>query len=403
MLQAILYHQKVRDYFKAQTKTWEYFSTPSNKELQLQQFKTELLKNTYQFDTTADAYIYDKVNLAKEKLGLQTLPVTVYQSQYSEELNASIVYLNQEAHIVFSGPITKLLDEAELQAVIAHELTHVKLYTMLGGELEIADRIITAIANHRNSEAAHYETARLFRLYTEIFCDRGAYLVTGNIDPVISSLVKASTGLERVSAAAYIKQTDEILNGEKSLKTAGISHPENYIRTAAIRWFANDAATADEQIKGLMEGVVELDQLDIFGQQSLQQLTQNILQLLLKPKWMRSTLLMGLAKNYFPDFTLRDNYLLTADLIQLLEKQHDSIKDYACFILLDFALADAALEEIPMGWAFQLAEDLQLKTFFDAVIKKEMKLSDKRLQQYRQKALSAFSEVKENDSEQIYE
>ena len=118
--------------------------------------------------------IYDKVNIAKEKLALQDLPVTVYQAQYTDELNASIVYLDKEAHIVFSGPVTKLFDEEELLAVLSHELTHVKLYSMLDGELEVADRIITAIANHNNSEASYYETARLFRLYTEIFCDRGA-------------------------------------------------------------------------------------------------------------------------------------------------------------------------------------------------------------------------------------
>ena len=172
MLTALPYHKKVKDYFKPQTKTWDYFAQAKTKEDQLQQFKTELLKNTYKFDSVADSFIYEKLNTVKEKLDLQHLPVTVYQAQYTDELNAGIVYLDGEAHIVFSGPVTKILDEEELLAVLTHELTHIKLYAMLNGELEIADRIITAIANNYNSDAAYYETARLFRLYTEIFCGK---------------------------------------------------------------------------------------------------------------------------------------------------------------------------------------------------------------------------------------
>ena len=210
MLTALAYHQQVKDHFKQQTKTWEYFSIPKNKDEQLKEFKTELLKNTYKFDPASEPLIYNKLTIAKEKLGLAHLPVTVYQSQYSEELNASIVYLNNEAHIVFSGPVTKLLSEDELLAVLAHELTHIKLYTMLDGDLEVADRIITAIANNYNSEASYYETARVFRLYTEIFCDRGAYTVLENTDPVITSLVKVVTGLDTVNADNYVKQADEI-------------------------------------------------------------------------------------------------------------------------------------------------------------------------------------------------
>src|SRR6185503_7029142 len=199
MLLALQYHQKVKDHFKAQTKTWDYFFVAKNKEGQLQQFKTELLKNTYKFDPATENFIYDKVAIAKEKLDLQNLSVTVYQAQYTDELNASIVYLHNEAHIVFSGPVTKLLNEEELLAVLAHELTHIKLYSMLDGDLEVADRIITAIANNYNSEASYFETARLFRLYTEIFCDRGAYTVIEKISPVISSLVKVSTGLDNIN------------------------------------------------------------------------------------------------------------------------------------------------------------------------------------------------------------
>ncbi len=403
MLQSLPYHLKVKEHFKSQPKTWDYFSIAKNKEEQLQQFKTELLKNTYKFDTITDAFIYDKIAIAKEKLELQQLPVTVYQAQYTDELNASIVYLNGEAHIVFSGPITKLLDEEELLAVLAHELTHIKLYAMLEGDLEVADRIITAIANNYNSEAAYFETARLFRLYTEIFCDRGAYKVVEKTGPVITSLVKASTGLDRVNAESYIKQAEEIFAATNDVKTEGISHPENFIRAKAIQLWHEKKEAAEPEIIKMIEGISDLDQLDIFRQNELAQLTRRFLQLFLKPKWFQSSMVLGQAKQYFADFAPDEKAVLSETLIETFSTIHSSVKDYLGYVLLDFALVDPALEEIPSGWAFQFAEDAQLKDSYDAIIKKELKFSDKKLQQHKQKMLAAYYEVKENESEQIYE
>ena len=55
------------------------------------------------------------------------------------------------------------------------------------------------------------------------------------------------------------------------------------------------------------------------------------------------------------------------------------------------------------GWAVQFAEDLQLKEVYDTILRKELQLSEKKLQQYKQQMLSAYYEVKEGESEQIYE
>jgi len=115
-LSALPYHIKVKEHFYEQKKTWQFFAAAKTKDDQLIQFKTELLKNTYKFDSATDIAIYEKINTAKQKLGLEQLPVTVYQAQYTDELNASIVYLNNEAHLVFSGKITQLLNEDELLA-----------------------------------------------------------------------------------------------------------------------------------------------------------------------------------------------------------------------------------------------------------------------------------------------
>ncbi|MCX6320095.1 MAG: M48 family metalloprotease [Bacteroidetes bacterium] len=403
MLLPLPYHQKVKDHFKLQSKTWEYFAIPKNKETQLEEFKTELLKNTYKFDPVADAPIYEKVKIALERMDMPNLPVTVFQAQHTDELNASIAYTGTEASIVFSGPILRLMEEDELLAILAHELSHIKLYSLLNGELEVADRIISAIANNYHSEACYYETARLFRLYTEIFCDRGAFTVLQKTDPVISSLIKVSTGLDKVNASSYLNQADEIFEKEGSLKTAGFSHPENFIRAKAIQLWQEKGSEAETDIIRMIEGVPNLDQLDIFQQMELSRLTKQLLSLLLKPKWMQSTLLLSQATQFFPDFVPDPSALLSETIITQTGNAHTSIKEYIGYLLLDFALADPALENIPAGWTLQFAEDIRIKDEYDAIVKKEMKLSEKKLQQYKQKSLAAYYEVKENESEQIYE
>jgi hypothetical protein len=401
-LAATPYHWKIADYFKQQASTWEFFASAKNREAQLAELKTDLLKNTYKFDEAVETALYQKLAIVKEKLELN-IPVTVYQAQYSDELNASIVYLSNEAHIIFSGPILKLLSDDELLAILAHELTHVKLYSLNNGDLEIADRVITAIANNYASEAVHYETAKLFKLYTEIYCDRGAYLVTGSIDPIITSLVKIATGLDNIHAESYIKQAAEIFASEKDTKTEQPTHPENFIRARAIHLWHTQPDTAEAMIAAMIEGRPTLDSLDLFQQKALSNLTQTILALYLKPRWVQSTLVMSLARQYFSKFVIDEKAKLQMETVVQIEKSHSSIREYLAYILVDFALADESLEEVPLGWAFQLAEDLGLKQELDGIIKKELQLSDKKLQQKKQEALSAFQHVKENEAEQIYE
>jgi len=404
MLPSIEYHLKVRDYFRQQQKTWDFFSAAKTREDHTQKFKTELLKNTYKFNPEIDKHIYEKVNISKEKLNMLQLNVTVYQAQYTDEMNASIIFMDNEAHIVFSGRITQFLDEQELLAVIAHELTHIKLFTMEQGDMEVADRIITAIANHPSSESSYYETARLFRLHTEIFCDRGAYQVVGDVSPIITSLVKIATGLDKVSAESYIQQAEEIFSSQKeNLKTSAVSHPENFIRARAINLWKQNEKEAGIEVSKMLEGITDLDQLDIFKQRVMADFTRSFLQLYLKPKWFRSSLVLGQARDYFSNYVVDENILLNQKLTEEIEEFHPSIKEYLCWIMLDFAMLDPSLEEVPVGWAFQFAEDLSLKETFDKIVSRELKLSEKKLQSYKQKTLSSFYEVKEGENEQIYE
>jgi len=372
--EALPYHLKVRDHFRQHPSTWEFFGNARTREEQWVYHKTEMLENTSPFHRETDAGLYAQIDLAREKLGLGQLTVTAYQAQYANEpeLNAGIVYLHQEAHLVFSGPVRQRLNEAEMLAVIAHELSHVRLYTLLDGELEIADRIITAITNNAgNSDAPYYETARLFKSYTEIFCDRGAYAVVGDADAVITGILKMATGLSEVNPESY----------------------PNFIRTRALRLWREQQDQAEPVITRMIEGLTDLDRLDLFAQASLHRLTRQFIQELLQPAALRSVPVVGLAEQYFAELSwaVPGENDLRERLDGVLAGSQSNIHNYFSYLLLDFALADPLLEEQLMGRALVFAEEMGLSAVYEPICKKELQLSDKKWQQYKSTLLHGTS------------
>jgi len=388
MFSTLIYHQLITDFFKRQQAVWRFFSQHTQQEEQQQELRTGLLKNTYKFDPAIETALYEKLALAKERLGLQ-LPVTLYQALHSEETTAAIIYTGSEAHIVFSGKIIQLLSDEELLAIIGHELSHVHVCGQLDGDLAIADRIITAIAHHPGATAAHYESARLFKLYTEIFCDRGAALAAGHYAPVVSALVKTATGLQAVNADSYIKQAEEIFTHEGGLRAAGLSHPENFIRARAVHLWHTKAAHTDDSIRRMIEGPAGLDKLDLLQQQALSAITRRLLQLVLQPAWMQTAPVIALAKAYFATLEWQEPPPTDA-WAPNIPALHDTIKEYLSYVLYDMATADKQLEDLPLGYCFFLAGHLRLDTHFNQVVKKERKLTDKKVKALQQQSIAEY-------------
>jgi hypothetical protein len=269
------------------------------------------------------------------------------------------------------------LNDAEMLAVIAHELTHIRLYTALDGELEVVDRIITAIANHAGSEPPYDETARLFKIYAEIYCDRGAYAVLGDSDPIITGLSKIATGLPGENATTP-------------------THPKNFIRARAIRLWQDQGAAADPDIAKMIEGPADLHRLDVFSQSALHTLTREVLLELLQPDWVRTAGVLGLAQQYFPGLSGPGNSDtgVRERLITALENAEPGIHEYFSYLLLDLALADPSLENQLAGQVIAFAEEVRLAAVFEPICKKEMQFGEKKWQQYKQSALAAWHDVR---------
>lgn len=383
-LTTLAYQREVVDYLKAEDPAvWQWFAKRQTDDgSQAAAVRLDLLKSTYRLERQTQPNLYALVEEVAAKLGLN-LPITLYQAQHPRGLNASIAYLPGEVHLVLSGPLATALTTTELKAVFGHELAHRLLWEEREGDYRIAAHMLDALANDPAATPVYAATARLFALYTELFCDRAAWLVTGDLAATVATLVKVSTELTEVSAESYLRQADEIFS-QQDARTEGVSHPETYIRARALRLWTEQGDEAGAAISAMLEGPLALEELDLLGQRRVAAFTRRLVDRLLAPPAFQSERVMAHARGFFEDYAPPPADAVDATLAGDLATRDPSLQDYYCYILLDFATVDRDLEELPLAAALALAQQLGFAARFKEIALKEMKLSKKRLNQLEQ-------------------
>jgi hypothetical protein len=385
ILEPLPYHRQIVEYLKTQeAELWKWFSSTAFLDEYAATTRLELLKSCYRFDPAGHAELYGLVGEVGDRLGLQA-PVTLYQTQSPAGMNAALCYVPKEAHLVLEGPIRATLSVDELRALVAHELAHYLLWERDGGELLVADQMLGAMANSPRAEPGHLETARLFRLYLEVHCDRAALAVCADPLVGISSLIKVQTGLVDAKAESYLKQSDEIF-GQAEIKTEGVTHPESFIRARALKLWAEQGDGANAEIARMIEGVADLGRLGLLAQQRFSLLTRRILMEFLDPAWLRTDAILAHARLFFPDLDPAARDVDATALKDALEGAGDSIRAYACYVLLDLATVDRTLEQAPLAAAIRLSEELGVAETFLALAGEELELPKRSLSRLRKEA-----------------
>ncbi|HUA66092.1 MAG TPA: M48 family metalloprotease [Alphaproteobacteria bacterium] len=393
ILEPLPYHLELRDYLKSRERElWNWFASAQAKADYTEHLRLELLKSTYRLDADGHPDLYKTLDEARAGLGLN-IPVTLYQAQHSPASNAALFFLPGEGHVVFSGPVLTLLNADELKSVIGHELAHYHLWERDGGEFHIADRLLQAVAQDPRAAASHEQTARRYQLYTEIFADRGSLCVSGDIHPVIASLVKTQTGLSQVSPAGYLKQAEEIF-ARGNVATAEVSHPEAFIRARALALWQEkrDAAAAD--INQMIEGAAALDELDLIGQMRLTAATRGLLEHLLRPRWFQTPAVLGHAKLYFADFSPANG--ASDGNPDGLKVSDTRLREYLCYVLLDFAKVDPELDDMPLAATLHLSQQLELDGQFEKLAAKELHLKVRDVKKIKEQAAEMLAKAEAN-------
>ena len=381
-LGALPYHAAVANHLRTgESALWAWFESDQMSASYRDKVKLELLKSTYRLTRADRPDLYASAEIAAEKLGVD-LPVTIYQRQGGGDgANAALVFLPDEAAVMLMGNIGELLNEAEMLALLGHEIAHHRLYTMDGGQYFTAARLLGWCLDQPGCDAAFAETDRLYQLHTEIFADMGALHVTGDRDAVIASLIKVTTGLKSVTPSSYLEQAEEILEQYKQ-GSEGLSHPELFIRAKALDLLAADPPGIG-QTELLVRGQIDAKRLDILGQQALSAISRKLVDRLLTPPFMRNDYTLNLAERYFPGYGEDDVETLDGDdaqskaeAIRLKAEVTGTAKschEYFAYLLLDFATVDPESGDAHLAWSLDLASQIGIFAVYEPIARKELK------------------------------
>jgi hypothetical protein len=382
-LQPLPYQVRVVAFLKErEPELWRWGSSAEAENEYVRQVRTSLLKGTYRLGADGHAELIERCTAVAARLGI-TVPITLYQSIGGTEMNAGLYYLPGEAHVVFTGAVLNTLQGPEIDAVLAHELAHHRLWEHQGRDFLVADRLLSAAASDARAATSHVQTARRFRLYTEIYADRGALVGSGQLDVAVAALVKMATGLPQVSATSYLRQADEILADGGS--SEGYDHPEMFIRARALRLWSEDDVSVDAWLARTIEGELALDELDLLSQMRLAELTRRFVGHLLRPEWMRTPPVLAHARSFFPEFSAAA-IAPDAELTRDLAFTDIATLDYFCFLLLDFARVDRDLETQPLAHGYCIAEELGMLERFTKLVATELQFNKRELTKLKKEA-----------------
>jgi hypothetical protein len=389
VLSPLPFHRELVSWLQTnEREQWAWFSSTEFLAEHAATTRLDLLKSCYRFERADHGDFYALVEGVRDRLGVEA-PVTLYQAQAAQGMNASLCYVPGEAHLVLEGPLRSTLSEDELRTIVAHELTHYLLWSRAERALLVADQLLSAMAGHSRGEPSHIETARLFRLYLEIHCDRAALAVCPDPLVGISALVKVQTGLADAQGESYLRQAEEIF-GAAEVRTEGLTHPESFVRARALKLWTDRGASAEEEISRMVEGPLDLAALSLLGQERLTRLTRHLLQEFFAADWLRTEALVGHARLFFPDFEPTRPPAepdRTSPLSPLRPgTTTESTRKYLSFVLLDLATVDRSLEQQPLAAALRLATALGIDDEFLTVAAEELNLSKRALGRLRKDA-----------------
>jgi hypothetical protein len=378
-LSPLTQHRSLTEWLRGEEKeVWRWFADKEKTATDAEQVRLSLLRDTYRLDAEAHPEVFREIAAACEALGIQA-KVFAYQAQDSTGPNAAVCHLPGEAHVIFSGPILSLLSADELRGVIGHELAHHHLWQMDDGAFYLADRILHSAASHPGAEPAHAQSARVWRLATELFADRGAFFATNSLETAVAGLVKTTTGLAQMSAKSYLAQAEEIFSKSKP-KTDQLTHPETFIRARALQLWVEEDESLEETITKMLDFDEGLDDLTLVQQSELAELTRRFLAHLLEPTWFQTEAVLAHARLFFREFKPAPD----ATILTELAERPASHREYFAQLMLDFCSVDPDLDDAPIERCLEFARDLECLGTFEKLLTKELKVKAKVLKKLKE-------------------
>lgn len=367
-LSPLSYHRKLADYLRVnEVEVWDWANSAQSLAEQADEVRDAMLRQTYRLEEGSHPAVFAACAKATQALDIAA-PFNLYQAA-DGAMNASLYYVPGEIHLVFSGPTLERLSETELLALFGHELAHYKLWSSDAGAYYVASRVMELALTFPDVKPAHRETARLLSLHTELYADRGAVLAVGDLAPAVSMLVKVMTGLGTVDPAAYLRQAREL--EESKAKSAGLSHPESFLRARALELWWEQSADLDGWIEQRLLGPLSIASLDLIRQQELSEMTRGFLAAMIKASGEAGEAFLPQIRAFFPQFSSHEPALDLATLSG--ERIDDATRDYLIALMFDCAMADPDASDVVMAAAARTAITIGAQDRLVAALRRDLK------------------------------
>ncbi|GAA1537143.1 M48 family metalloprotease [Nocardioides humi] len=331
-----------------------------------------LLRSTYRLDPASHPEAHAQLARAAEALGV-TVPVELYAGESGGRPNAELVHVADRAIVVLTGGLSDLLSGDELCAVLGHELAHHLLWTAEGGRYLVAARLLDAGETDARTSGEHLETARRFRLATELYADRGALVATGSVEPSVGGLIKLATGLRQVDPAAYLRQAAEV---DLTSGSSGQTHPENVLRAWALQQWQLDGDAAEERVAAAIGPPLDLAALDVLGQDALRDLTRELVRQAVLVEALRTPESTELAERYGATVPPAPSPLSELSAEDLSALPADT-RRYLCAVLADLATCDPDASRDALAAAVAVATVKRLDKDLVRFLSAELGLGDR--------------------------
>lgn len=369
-LQPMAYHRLIVGHLRDnEPEIWAWGSSQQTREEQVQEIRSYLLRETYRIDAAAHAEIHQDLAEVLARLEIDA-PATLYQAS-DGAMNAALCFVPGEIHLLFHGPVLEKLSREERIALLGHELAHYRLWSIEGGAYYTATTILDHALAYPGASPSHIETARLYRLHTELYADRGGAVAAGVPGPAIATLVKTMTGLTSVDPEAYLRQAAEAESDAGA--SQGETHPEIFLRAQALdKWWHGDPET-EAWIEKRIRGPFSIAALDLPRQHEATAITRRFLSRLAADPAADAEASAALIHRFFPDWRPGEDVI--DDTALAGDRLDGSFRDYLVSLSLDLAVADPDSRDALLTAGARLSASYDGAEAFKAALKRDLKFT----------------------------
>ncbi|MED5576776.1 MAG: hypothetical protein VX757_04650, partial [Planctomycetota bacterium] len=147
------------------------------------------------------------------------------------------------------------------------------------------------------------------------------------------------------------------------------------IRALAVDWWRRGSEGFDEQLVDLVEGREDLSGLSLLKRGHWQRWTRDALVHLHKPAWRRTRLTLNHAGLFYSGNDLPDSAQQSVEsLDRQIRSASESMREYACYLLLDFSMCDSQMKEVALAQALEWAKRWGCESLFQEIARRELRL-----------------------------